>query len=322
VTFPTVSVVIPCYNASAWVRRSIESVLDKQSIGLEVIVIDDGSTDNTLEVVKSLGTRVIWKSGPNRGACAARNCGLELATSEFIIFLDADDYIEQNSLSEWVACASHADLVFGPFVYEVGRERIFWKCFDRNLKNYAIVSRWLDGQFTPCCSVLWRRSFLQRIGGWNPCVLRNQDGEVTIRALLLGARIRVAHRGLGVYVGDPNPDRISKRNGRDEIASHISSYEGLWMLTDPIAKKQTQMSFARGFYRLAYQAFASGFDDLGHKALSKARKMGLRGHPGTLPHRCLSHLVGLRNKLRLAGVLKSRKQVTALTTIGVGLGKR
>jgi len=276
---------------------------------VEVIAIDDGSTDRSFEVIKSFGDEVIAFTGPNRGACTARNHGLELATSELVIFLDADDYLEPNSLVEWVACAVNADLVFGPFVYEANGQRVSWERFGSPLSNYSIVSQWLDGQFTPSCSVLWRRSFLRRIGGWNPCVLRNQDGEATIRALLSGARVSISQAGLGVYVGHPNPDRVSKRVGKEAIASQVSSYEGLWTLADPAGKTLTQKSFARGFYRLAYEAFAGGFDDVGEAALSQARALGLRGHPGTLPHSCLSHLLGLRTKLRMTRALRSKPRL-------------
>jgi hypothetical protein len=306
---PSVSVVIPCYNAEQWIRRSIETALNQQQVRVEIIAIDDGSTDRSLEVIKSFGDQIIAWSGPNRGACTARNHGLELATSEFVVFLDADDYLEPNSLYEWAACAVNADLVFGPFVYEANGQRVSWKRCDSALGNYSMVSQWLDGQFTPSCSVLWRRTFLKRIGGWNPCTLRNQDGEATIRALLSGARVSISQAGLGVYVGHPNPNRVSKRVGKEAIASQVSSYESLWALADRAGKALTQKSFARGFYRLAYEAFAGGFDDVGEAALSQARTLGLKGHPGTLPHSCLSHLLGLRNKLRFTKALRSKPRI-------------
>lgn len=303
---PSISVVIPCYNAEKWVARSIQSVLDQHNVTAEIVVIDDGSRDNSLEIIKSFGDRVRWKSTPNQGACRARNCGLELARGEFIIFLDADDYIEPDSLAEWVAQGSYADLVFGPSAYETARGRTFSNALNPVENSHSIVRRWLQGQFIPSCSVLWRRSFLIEIGGWDTGALRNQDGEVALRGLLKGARIGVAQRGLGVYVEHQRAERVSKRTGREILASQLSSFENLWALAQEQGQTGTQRDFARSFYLIAYEAFASGIDDIGYVALSRARQMGLKGHLGTLTHRTLSSLLGLRNKLRVTGILKGR----------------
>lgn len=306
---PSASVVIPCYNAEKWIARSIQSVLDQHNVTVEIIVIDDGSTDRSLEIIKSFGDRVRWKTGPNQGACRARNCGLELASADFIIFLDADDYIEPDSLAEWVAHGSDADLVFGPFAYETDRGRTLGEALSPVVNSYSIVRQWLQGQFVPSCSVLWRRSFLSAIGGWDPGALRNQDGEVTLRGLLKGARVGVAQRGLGVYVEHQRAGRVSKRTGREILTSQLSSFENLWALAQEQGQSGTQKDFARSFYLIAYEAFASGIDDIGYVALSRARQMGLKGHLGTLAHRTLSSLLGLRNKLRVTGIVKGRRVI-------------
>src|ERR1017187_180909 len=307
--WPSFSVVIPCYNAEKWIARSIHSVLDQHNVNVEIIVIDDGSTDKSLEIIKSFGDRVRWKTGPNQGACRARNCGLELASAEFIIFLDADDYIEQDSLAEWVAHGTDADLVFGPFAYEEAGHRYHGKALSSVVNSQSMVCRWLQGNFIPSCSVLWRRSFLSAIGGWDPGALRNQDGELTLRGLLKGARVKVAQRGLGVYVDHERAGRVSKRTGREILVSQLSSFENLWALAQEQGQSGTQKDFARSFYLIAYEAFASGIDDIGCVALSRARQMGLKGHLGTLTHRTLSSLLGLRNKLRVTGIVKGRRVI-------------
>ena len=306
---PSVSVVIPCYNAEKWIARSIHSVLDQHNVNVEIIVIDDGSTDKSLEIIKSFGDRVRWKTGPNQGACRARNCGLGLASAEFIIFLDADDYIEPDSLAEWTAHGCDADLVFGPFAFETARGRTLGKALGPLVNTYSIVCQWFQGHFIPSCSVLWRRSFLSAIGGWDPGALRNQDGELTLRGLLKGARVGVAQRGLGVYVGHEHAGRVSKRSGREILASQLSSFENLWALAQEQGQSGTEKDFARSFYLTAYEAFASGIDDIGYVALSRARQMGLKGHVGTLAHRTLSSLLGLRNKLRVTGIVKGRRVI-------------
>ncbi len=95
---PTVSILIPCFNAERFVGDAIRSALEQTYDRVEVIVIDDGSTDGSLDTIRSFGGRVRWEAGPNRGACAARNRGLELATGELVQFLDADDLLHPEKL--------------------------------------------------------------------------------------------------------------------------------------------------------------------------------------------------------------------------------
>jgi glycosyltransferase involved in cell wall biosynthesis len=87
----TVSAVIPAYNAEKHIERTIKSVLAQSRQADEIIVVDDGSTDGTVEVVRSFGDKVILIEQENAGASAARNAGIEAAKSEWIAFLDADD---------------------------------------------------------------------------------------------------------------------------------------------------------------------------------------------------------------------------------------
>jgi glycosyltransferase involved in cell wall biosynthesis len=103
--------------------NAVSRVLDQQKVNLEPTVIDDGSTDHSIDIIKSFGNQVRWKTGTNRGACGARNCGLDLASARFIIFLDADDYIEPDSIVDCVVLGKGADLTFGPFAYEIGGRR-------------------------------------------------------------------------------------------------------------------------------------------------------------------------------------------------------
>jgi glycosyltransferase involved in cell wall biosynthesis len=88
----SVSVIIPAYNAESSLSRCIESALSQGLDPAEVIVINDGSTDNTFEVAKNYGNRITYLEQVNQGQGAARNTGLFEAKSRFIAFLDADDY--------------------------------------------------------------------------------------------------------------------------------------------------------------------------------------------------------------------------------------
>lgn len=95
----TVSVVIPTYNRSLWVKEAIDSVLAQTVPPLEVIVVDDGSTDGTRELLLSYGNSIVPCFQENRGVSAARNRGIGQAKGRFIAFLDSDDLWEKGKLA-------------------------------------------------------------------------------------------------------------------------------------------------------------------------------------------------------------------------------
>jgi glycosyltransferase involved in cell wall biosynthesis len=104
-TTPLVSIIIPCWNGERFVGEAIESALSQTYPRVEVIVINDGSTDGTENVLRSVRGNVRWETTPNRGGCAARNRGIELARGELVQFLDADDLLYPNKLAQMVPVA-------------------------------------------------------------------------------------------------------------------------------------------------------------------------------------------------------------------------
>ena len=99
---PLVSVIMPCYNGEAFLADAINSVLGQTFQQFELIVVDDGSTDRSAEILASQGDRIRVIRQANQGVSAARNAGIEAAQGEFIAFLDADDYWEPDFLDEMV----------------------------------------------------------------------------------------------------------------------------------------------------------------------------------------------------------------------------
>lgn len=111
-----VSVIIPLYNVEMYARKSIDSVLNQSLEDIEIILVNDGSPDNCGEIAeeykkKDSRVKVIHKD--NGGLSSARNAGLELATSEYILFVDSDDWIEKNMIEDMItqATLNRVDLV-------------------------------------------------------------------------------------------------------------------------------------------------------------------------------------------------------------------
>jgi glycosyltransferase involved in cell wall biosynthesis len=302
---PSISVVIPCWNAEKWIARAIQSVLDQDYPKKEVIVIDDGSTDGSLVIIKSFGDDLRWETGPNRGASAARNIGLRSTQAPLVLFLDADDYLDPGSLTAWVADADYCDMLIGPFAYEFEGVRQAAVRVPQSSLSADVLRAWIDGWFTPPCALLWRRDFLQDIGGWKePSLARNQDGELAMRALLMGARTRISDRGMGIYVQHDSPHRVSRKSGRAVLATEIRVFTDLWDLALERGQSQLKQNFARVFYRLASQAYFAGEVDIGRSALHRARELGLHGHEGTFAHRAFASLLGLRMKSKIASAYR------------------
>ncbi len=96
---PTCSIIIPTYNHGEYIERSVECAIRQTYPNVEVVVVDDGSTDNTEQRIKQFGSRIIYHRKENAGLGAARNTGIELSGGAFLQFLDADDTIHETKLA-------------------------------------------------------------------------------------------------------------------------------------------------------------------------------------------------------------------------------
>ena len=182
---PLVSIVIPCFNAQQWVADAIRSGLGQTYPHTEVIVIDDGSTDQSVEVLQSFGAAIRWEPGPNRGACAARNRGMELARGDLIQFLDADDWLYPHKLERQVA-ALNADPDATPVcdgeVIEAGQ---VVKRYTAPLSCQDSLIPLLNGQL-PTPSPLHRKQTLEQVGGFLADLPCSQERDLHLRLASYG----------------------------------------------------------------------------------------------------------------------------------------
>lgn len=113
-----VSIIIPAYNASKYIKRCIASLLNQTYKNIEIIVVNDGSTDNTLEMAKQFDITVLDKE--NGGVSSARNMGLKIATGDYICFVDADDYVEKNYIESVINVIkeNNYDIIETPLLFE------------------------------------------------------------------------------------------------------------------------------------------------------------------------------------------------------------
>jgi hypothetical protein len=303
---PPIAVVIPCWNTEKWVGRAIESALELTCADPQIIAIDDGSTDDTLSVLKSFGDRITVRTGPNRGQCAARNEGLSLVRADYVLFLDADDYLEAPLLSSLAAKASEgaADVIFGPSALEYSDGRRCKRAgFAETDSPASIFARILGAEWVPVHSILWRSEFIRSVGAWNEKMVLNDDGELLARALLKQPRISFSKEGCAVYVQHSTPGRVSLRRTSEAIACQIVHLTALALeIERTVFAEEGRPALARAAYETARESYANGFVDLGHRALRLSRALGFRRHRGSRTHRIAASILGLKLKEGLSNV--------------------
>ncbi len=193
-----VSVVIPCFNAERWIGEAIESALTQTWSAVEVVVVDDGSSDNSIDVIDGFDARVRWETGPNKGACAARNRGLAIARGNLIQFLDADDLLLPDKLKRQVPHAMHCGL--NKLSFTLGRTENGDSFFDwqssRILHSGRDALAFVLGGALQICAPLHHRKNLEAIGGFDESLKCSQEFDLHLRLVSAGlglAQIQESH---------------------------------------------------------------------------------------------------------------------------------
>jgi glycosyltransferase involved in cell wall biosynthesis len=208
-----VSVIIPCYNAERWIDEAIQSALNQTYSPVEVIVVDDGSSDGSWKKIQEFGSRVIAETGPNRGGSAARNRGFVLSRGDYIQFLDADDYLLPKKIPRQVSFleASGADVVYGDW-----RHEHFLPDGSSWLEEIAIseaqedvLTALLSGWWVAPAALLFRRHVLEKTGGWDESLAAAQDRDLFISIAMTDAKIAY----------QPGCYSIYRRYGHDTVST-------------------------------------------------------------------------------------------------------
>jgi glycosyltransferase involved in cell wall biosynthesis len=172
---PLVSVIMPVYNRAGWVARAVESVLTQTHRRVELLAVDDGSTDGTPRVLEGFGPRVRVLRQTHAGTEAARNLGLRHACGPFVAFIDSDDVWHADRLSLQLPLFDRAEvgLVFGNAAlldYRRRPPRRLRRTFFDNVRpsRGRALEAFARGCFVPCSSVLARRRCFDETGGFVP----------------------------------------------------------------------------------------------------------------------------------------------------------
>jgi glycosyltransferase involved in cell wall biosynthesis len=178
---PLVSVIVPAYNMESYIAETLDSVLSSEYENIEVLVVDDGSQDMTLEIARSYAdkdSRVKVFSQPNSGPSVARNLALKNSSGVYVLPVDADDKIEPTFIGEAVAVLEHDAEVKAVTCRCMffGKRQGEWP-----LPNFDRHKLALDNRL--CATSMYRRQDAMRIGGYSEVVVAREDWEFWISML-------------------------------------------------------------------------------------------------------------------------------------------
>lgn len=209
---PLVSVVIPAYNSAKCIESTLLSVFNQSYPNIEIVVVDDGSSDETVTIVsKFVPDKVTLVSQKNGGACRARNAGLKLSKGKYIQFLDGDDLLSRDKISEQVkelekfpyhlaVCTTvHFRDGEDPYAEPLPDESHYLYSAD-DIPEFLARLWGADGTLWMVQTSAWLApvSLIHNAGPWDESILMDQDGEFFTRLLMSAKGIRMC-RGVNYY---------------------------------------------------------------------------------------------------------------------------
>lgn len=252
---PLVSVIIPTYNRSSIICRTIENVFEQTYKNIELIVVDDGSTDDTLEKLKEFGNRIRVLTGENSGAAAARNRGFEIAQGQIIAFQDSDDLWISSKLERQVELLERADpsvpcCICNAHMYFTGKAPttsfdlapIRPELAEGIWSNVAQVLATTFILFNQCAAI--RAEALRKVGGFNEKLIYMEDYDLPLRLALEGNSWAFTREPLVIW-RQGSPGSLWKKAMDDEIGMRECSLKCLEVVTEKLDLDDRNTSLLR-----------------------------------------------------------------------------
>jgi glycosyltransferase involved in cell wall biosynthesis len=226
-----VSIIIPVYNAESYLRCSIESLLLQTYGNIEIIIVDDASADNSLQIVRQFESEKIHVvQQDNSGAAIARNMGLKYASGEYIQFMDVDDFLSTDKMEKQVAALqgnpgkvavcnyiNFTEETHLPCLQPTDQSSFIYSCDD---PAEFLINLWGgNGQsnFIQTNSWLVPKSVIDKSGGWREYRCPDDDGEFFARVLLASSGIVFVPGVFNYYRRTPRENKLSQKSDRYSV---------------------------------------------------------------------------------------------------------
>ncbi len=212
------SIIIPVYNSEKTLGRCIESIINQSYEDYEIILVNDGSKDDSLKICLEYSKKyenIITVNQPNGGASSARNKGLETARGDFVLFVDSDDYVSDNYFGEFEKYDAHGGWVIFKDSWEVNH-RIITKQIRDNfaeedlfvVAKYLIASRMVN---SPCAKIFDREIIEKHALRFNANLLVAEDFEFGLRYLFLCSKIKIVNVSVYIYNATSQDSLVRKK---------------------------------------------------------------------------------------------------------------
>lgn len=222
----TISVIIPCYNVDQYIAENLDSVLSQTVMPLEVICVDDGSTDKTISIIESYKSKYpeliqLYRNEENKGAPFSRNKGMEYSRGEYLQFLDADDIIFPSKFEHQqkliTASDVHPDILVGSFTKNF---------LDGTHKEYVNedVDKWvalIDNRIGVTSANLFKKSTVQAVGGWTEYLKSSQEYDLMFRMMQQNATVLFDTVKVNINRERPSGS-ITKSNPKEKWKRYIN----------------------------------------------------------------------------------------------------
>lgn len=272
-----VTIGIPLYNAARWIEQSVESCLSQNWLDIEVIVVDDGSTDASLQLLQKYKDRITLVCQKQRGSNFARNRILALASGQWIQFLDADDYLLPDKISKQLESEESrgSDVIFSPVTIEAHNGGSISRQVFPSANEQDLYLRWINWELSQTGTLLWKKNALLGIGGWNVQYQCCQDNEICFRALKSKLKFSFVDHPGAVYrvwsnttISNRNPALVAKV--RTELLEEMLT----WLDRRGELKAVHANAASTICFRLARSIAKNDYDE-GGEYFKKWRKKGL-----------------------------------------------
>lgn len=291
---PDLSVIIPAFNAERWIHRCIESVLDQSIKGCEILVINDGSTDNTSNILHTFEGRIQVIHQRNQGVSFARNAGIGAAKGKYIRFLDADDQFPVRSSDGILKmCQSRNNSIIIGKCQIIDTDSAITRNGGYGLEfefktGETIPPEFLISQATHCGLLLIPAELARRCGGFNPLIKLGEEYDFCTRLISQGPTV-TGYNEVIYSVRDHSGPRLS-RSGNEldyiyqaetiercvrEISNHILEIDPDFF----VVLSGRCWSLGRHCLRVGYKNAASRYFDLSRRfGGSNAVVLGTRAY--------------------------------------------
>lgn len=305
---PDVSIIIPCYNAVPWLESCIASTQRQGIDTLQILIIDDGSTDDSLEIAKSYESdQVQIYSQSNQGASSARNRGLQEATGQYIQYLDADDQLGEHKILHQIQrlrTAPPGTLTTCPWVRFENDPKSYSPGYQENFQDLSPLEflqlNWEQDIMMHPAAWLIPREIANRAGPWDTSLTLNDDGEYFCRVVLESSELVYTPNATTYYRSNLTSSLSGRKDAHSLLSLHssIEKMEALLLAQDSSPRTEHACACAR--QRLAYSIFLH-HPKLAGKSEAKARELAhgpLPGPGGGLTRTC-AQFTGWRTALQI-----------------------